>query len=267
MADRLLTNEALTPGQSLDSSNGLFTFVLQGDGNLVLYYRGRPYWASGTNGHSAEQLIMQGDGNLVIYFTDRNPWSTMTNGNGPSFFVMQNDGNAVIYKNDDGPTWDTATDGIAWRPREATVAQQNGSTRATVSSKVSNRPDGTGFVEMTVKVRKSGINGTGYATGRTVLTDRNGNTLWKSDLVRKQKGANFPSGVASGSAFEDFVIPQEIMNNVENFAIMASASDTIGLPIDISDATDLLNELADFLKAGGEVIRSIRDIVILSKAI
>lgn len=56
----------LASGQSITSPNGLYTLVLQGDGNLV-EYGSRALWASGTRGSGAQYLILQGDGNLVLY--------------------------------------------------------------------------------------------------------------------------------------------------------------------------------------------------------
>lgn len=105
--------EGLFPGFKLSSCNGLYHLDMQGDGNLVAYTRfGEVVWASGTNGHRAEQVIMQSDGNLVIYFTDREPWATHTTGqpgdrNG--FFRMQDDGNLVVYNAGSLPRWSSDT--------------------------------------------------------------------------------------------------------------------------------------------------------------
>jgi hypothetical protein len=37
MSDQLLPNQSLTPNQLLTSASGRYTFVYQGDANLVLY--------------------------------------------------------------------------------------------------------------------------------------------------------------------------------------------------------------------------------------
>ena len=57
--------EVLDPGGTITSANGRYTFVYQGDGNLVLYEGGNPLWASNTWGQPVGVCIMQGDGNLV----------------------------------------------------------------------------------------------------------------------------------------------------------------------------------------------------------
>ena len=54
--------EVLNPGQSITSANGWYTFVYQGDRNLVLYGAGTPLWASGTDGSPVGVCVMQGDG-------------------------------------------------------------------------------------------------------------------------------------------------------------------------------------------------------------
>ena len=57
--------QRLTPGQEI-RANGV-TLRYQEDGNLVLYDRVGPRWASDTHGRSAGHVDMQGDGFLVIY--------------------------------------------------------------------------------------------------------------------------------------------------------------------------------------------------------
>ena len=57
--------QVLDPGGTITSTNGQYSFVYQGDGNLVLYEGGNPLWASNTWGQPVGVCIMQGDGNLV----------------------------------------------------------------------------------------------------------------------------------------------------------------------------------------------------------
>jgi tyrosinase len=105
--------EALTPGQGIVSANGRFTFVYQGDGNLVLYGPGGDLWASGTDGEPVGACLMQTDGNLVIYGPGAlYVWDSVTDGNSGSHLVAQDDGNVVIYRPDGTPVWDTGT----WLP-------------------------------------------------------------------------------------------------------------------------------------------------------
>lgn len=109
----LLNGDSISVNQLLRSSNGRYTFVLQGDSNLVLYSTNRAIWASNTYGRSmADKLILQDDGNLVLYDTNGNPlWHAHTYGNGISHLVMQDDGNLVLYNMANQPTWYTHTFG------------------------------------------------------------------------------------------------------------------------------------------------------------
>nr|WP_113755901.1 lectin [Brevibacillus laterosporus] len=95
--DHLYPGEKLVKGQYLKSSNGEYQFVLQDDGNLVLYGRGRALWASNTNGSATSNVIMQGDGNLVIYGYPNAIWHSGTYNNPGARLIVQNDGNVVIY--------------------------------------------------------------------------------------------------------------------------------------------------------------------------
>jgi len=115
MANQLSHDESLGADGFIQSSNGQYTFVYQGDGNLVLYKNysngtRKALWSSGTNGRSVGICIMQGDGNLVIYGPGGNYiWDSSTDGNANSRLVAQDDGNVVIYRPDDVPIWATNT--------------------------------------------------------------------------------------------------------------------------------------------------------------
>ncbi|CAM6108195.1 unnamed protein product [Calypogeia fissa] len=93
----------LGTSDSLVSRNGMYTFVNQRDGNLVIYTRNRkPIWTSNTYSRGSGNLYMQRDGNLVLYNTDGNGrpiWASNTygRGTGPYTLIMQNDGNLVIH--------------------------------------------------------------------------------------------------------------------------------------------------------------------------
>ena len=119
--DQLLSDESLGPDQGLSSPNGRYTFVYQGDGNLVLYrnYQDRErraLWASNTNGRPVQVCIMQGDGNLVIYGPNNEyVWDTATNGHPGSRLVVQDDGNVGIITPAGIPIWATNTNTVSVR--------------------------------------------------------------------------------------------------------------------------------------------------------
>lgn len=108
VGDDMQPGEVLAPGRSLSSPSGRFTFVYQGDGNLVLYRNqdGVALWSSGTAGSSVGTCVMQGDGNLVVYDAAGVPvWNAGTWTHPGSRLAIQNDGAAVIYRPDDTPVW------------------------------------------------------------------------------------------------------------------------------------------------------------------
>jgi len=104
---RLNPGGSLTPGQSIYSDDGDYQFILQSDGNLVLYYVGGgshdKIWASGTDGTAVKEADMRTDGNLVLVKYDGS-WActTGTNNHPGAYLSVQNDGNLVIYPHGDG---------------------------------------------------------------------------------------------------------------------------------------------------------------------
>ena len=91
--ERLLeSGEELRPNESRSAHGGRFTFIYQGDGNLVLYAGARPLWHTRTNGRRAYLTAMQGDGNLVVYASATTPvFNTATHGNpGAALYILDN---------------------------------------------------------------------------------------------------------------------------------------------------------------------------------
>ncbi len=108
--------QTLSPGQTLERGQGIYSenrryyFVMQDDGNLVLYMAGgHALWATGTDGVSVRHAVMQGDGNLVLYdYANKPRWASGTDGQPGSYLVVQNDGNVVLYR-PIVPIWATNT--------------------------------------------------------------------------------------------------------------------------------------------------------------
>lgn len=111
----------MKPGESIVSSNGIYIFVYQTDGNLVVYRKSgttnTAIWNSNTYGKPSNRLIMQGDGNLVLYDANNAAvWSSRTGKNtptsGPFKLVIADAGYLQIvdtsYKNgasEGNPSW------------------------------------------------------------------------------------------------------------------------------------------------------------------
>lgn len=118
----------LSVNQQLRSDNGLYTLIMQGDGNLVLYEGvatppWRPVWATNTwNLPPALRPIradMQQDGNFVLYSNTGAQWASNTWNNPGSRLVMQDDRNLVIYDPNNRPIWATNT----WIPQQPPSTQ------------------------------------------------------------------------------------------------------------------------------------------------
>jgi len=93
----LSTNAVIQANGEVVSCDGRTEFVMQGDGNLVLYVRHIPVWATNTGGSDANQAVMQPDGNLVV----RNAagavlWQSSTSGHPGAFVRVQDDGIASV---------------------------------------------------------------------------------------------------------------------------------------------------------------------------
>jgi hypothetical protein len=112
-ADTLPANSSLVANQALTSSDGRFTFNMQGDGNLVLRNAsGSALWTSGTAGSSGQRLSMQSDGNLVLYTKSGSTvWKTNTSGSKAVKVIMQSDGNLVMRTSAGSAVWATGTNG------------------------------------------------------------------------------------------------------------------------------------------------------------
>lgn len=108
--DVLYANERLTTNQYLQSANGSYRFILQSDGNIVLYGASRALWASNTVGKGGVNLYMQGDGNLVLRNSGGTAvWSSQSNGKGANRAVMQDNGNFVLLTSSNAFVWATNT--------------------------------------------------------------------------------------------------------------------------------------------------------------
>ena len=110
----LLGGEALVGAwsQYLTSPNRAYQFVMQADGNLVLYnVSSQPIWASNTTGNPGAYLVNQAsDGNLVVYSASGQAlWNSGTGGYPGDALQVQNDGNAVIYSSGGQAIWETKT--------------------------------------------------------------------------------------------------------------------------------------------------------------
>lgn len=98
------TNQTIYEGDYLESSDARHQFILQADGNVVLYGPGHAVrWSSSTDGmgRSPYRIVAQDDRNIVQYDRDNKPlWRTDTRevGHSGCRLLLQDDGNLVLYQ-------------------------------------------------------------------------------------------------------------------------------------------------------------------------
>lgn len=104
-SDTMTGGRRLYPWDFVDSADGRYRLVYQGDGNLVLYGPPGPVWATMTL-EAPGRAEMQVDGNLVVYNGDGIPtWASGTPGNDGAYLRVQTNGTIVIYRSDRYPLW------------------------------------------------------------------------------------------------------------------------------------------------------------------
>jgi hypothetical protein len=105
-------NMELKKGQSISSCNGDVTLNFQTDGNVVLSNNltARVLWHTATGGRTdATRFLMQSDGNLVLYANNVPLWYSATAPNQKAYLEVQDDHNLVIYSSSRTPLWNTGT--------------------------------------------------------------------------------------------------------------------------------------------------------------
>jgi hypothetical protein len=100
----LRSGQYLKPGQYRRSPNGIYTLIMQTDGNAVLYKGRTALWGSMTN-RKASTLIMRRDGNLVVVSGRTAVWASNTGGSTGAYLAVQNDANLVIYNIRNKAVW------------------------------------------------------------------------------------------------------------------------------------------------------------------
>ena len=113
--DALFAGQILYAGQYIQSSNGMYTAIMQSDGNFVIY-RGNNFIAANasaatmTHGNNNAYFAFQFDGNIVVYNqSNKAIWSPLIHGKGATKLVMQSDGNLVAYTSAGKAVWASNT--------------------------------------------------------------------------------------------------------------------------------------------------------------
>lgn len=123
VGDRIGSSQTLRSGDRLESPNGQYHFVMQGDGNAVAYGpRGALWWSDTFASDSV--LTVQTDGNVVVLAPGSRPrWDAGTSGTN-SVLVMQDDGNLVVYRDAATASW-TSRNGLVIDGRDRMLPGQH----------------------------------------------------------------------------------------------------------------------------------------------
>lgn len=185
---QLVSGERLNPGQSLFAADGRYQFIMQTDGNLVLYQDGAARWSSNTRTANSF-AIMQTDGNLVVVNpSNQAVWHSGTYGNTGAVLALQEDGNLVIYTQAmDRALWQTGT--VVLPPRISggqtlysggSVVSEDGRHRLTMQSDGNLVLYRSGSARWWTGTATPGSRAVMQADGNLVVYDSSNRALWQS---------------------------------------------------------------------------------------
>lgn len=106
--------QILYPEQHIETPDRRYRFVLQEDGNAVLYNAAnRAVWATNTAGRNVAHLIFQNNGNLVLRDHGGGAvWHARINDKGGNRFAIRDDGNLMVHNTSSGRViWQSNTGG------------------------------------------------------------------------------------------------------------------------------------------------------------
>ena len=105
--DSIGVDHIMKPGDRINSAQKKYRFVFRKTGNLILRdnSNGSIIWKSGTGGKGGAKFLLQGDGNLVLYTDAHKPlWASGTDGKRADKFQVLDSGHIVI-KNGNTIIW------------------------------------------------------------------------------------------------------------------------------------------------------------------
>lgn len=106
IGNTLRPGTSMRPGAHLTSPNGVYTFGLQGDGNVVLAKGTTPLRTSRTTGTLSPMLALQEGGALALYDgAMKTVWSSGTSGRAISALTLNDDGTLTMAEIDGLTAW------------------------------------------------------------------------------------------------------------------------------------------------------------------
>ena len=122
---RLNAGKLLLGGQSMRSTNGGSTLLLETGGNLVLRRGTTAVWSTRTGGHPGAFLAMQGDGNLVVYSAAKVAlWNAGTAGNPGAYLALGDSGELTVRSAAGRQLWTRVTEPGVLRANQLLIAGQ-----------------------------------------------------------------------------------------------------------------------------------------------
>ena len=114
-------SEFLSVNEYLQTTNGFFKLIYQGDGNLVLYRTdtNQALWATGTNGQAPGKVYMQSDSHFVVYNSGGGAiWASGVYGGqyGNSTLNLTEEGNLEVRDQYGQVIWQTGTTQVLPEP-------------------------------------------------------------------------------------------------------------------------------------------------------
>jgi hypothetical protein len=256
--DTLNSGVTLSANSSIASSNGKYTLVMQGDGNLVLYAFGnQAVWDTGTwqlpVEHRPDRAVMQPDGNLVLLTPGGVPvWATHTEGNGGSRLVLGDDRNLVIYRSDGNAVWSSNTVYAPGAVVTISKLNENVGYAKTMSTVGTLYRSGQAVCSVYTK----NDNWTGGLRGKVLLlvVDEGGHAIWVSREFAAATRCSVPDPACASYGQETFR---------DDFP---EAVGRYGARVDVYQADtpsyrDLRNELIDGIKAAGDIAQEVKDVL------
>lgn len=275
MPDTLPAGSELAVGQELQSNNGRYRAVMQGDGNFVLYEAANvAVWSTDTWRPVGQlfqpvKAVMQGDGNFVLYSAVGFPaWASGTDGRGGDRLVLQNDRNLAIYTPAGEPVWESHTAiaqappppppppppaGVAY-PMPVQVPVHANPGRLEVGWGKFMTTDATLYRDgrLVCDVRTENSNWTGGLRGRLLVVgvDLRGNACWVSQEMWATTRCSVPdfSCASTGRETLSEAWPAEAARIVDHLDIyMGDAASFVDLRKAVTEAIKTAGELAQYL--------------------
>ncbi|MFQ1004119.1 hypothetical protein [Modestobacter sp. SSW1-42] len=195
--------QQLASGQALTSADGRYTFVMQADGNLVLYAPGRRVlWSSHTYGRPGAVFRLEVDGAAVVRAPGgQELWNSGSAGGLASTLQVQDDGNVVLHRRNNAVGWYSGWDRWTLTPgQQLTTGQQVTSPDGRYWLVL--QPDGNAVVYVSATGRPVFATGS-YGAARLVVQGDGNLVAYRSDGVALWSSGTWQEGPSTLAMQDD----------------------------------------------------------------